>query len=65
MGERLKARDLTDPKVQATFTYEKAMKDVKEGVTVHGRKVMPGCASKLSDEEIKALVTHLRTLKKK
>lgn len=65
MGQRLKTGDLTDPKVQSTFTDKQAVKNIKDGLTLNGKKVMPGFSSKLSDEDIKALVVHLRTLKKK
>lgn len=65
MGQKLKVRDLTDAKVQSSFTDEQAFKDIKQGMTVEGKKVMPGFAEKLTDEDIKALVSHVRTLKKK
>jgi mono/diheme cytochrome c family protein len=64
MGRRLEIRDLTDPKVQASFTDAIAVKDVKEGVTVDGRKKMPAYADTLTQAQIKDVVAYLRTFKK-
>ena len=52
-----------DPKVQALFTDEKAFAAIKEGVK-EGDKSKMKPAEKLTDEEIKALVSYVRTLKK-
>ena len=64
MGMKLNAKDLTDPKVQAAFTDEKAAQSIKEGVKENGKTTMKAFGDKLSDEEIKALVAYVRTLKK-
>ncbi len=64
MGKQLSAKDLTDPKVQAAFTDAKATQSIKEGVKQNGKTTMKAFAGKLSDEEIKALVAYVRTLKK-
>ncbi len=64
MGKKLEVRDLTDPKVQASFTDEQALKSTKEGVKAEGKTKMPAFADKLSDDEIKAVVTYLRSFKK-
>jgi mono/diheme cytochrome c family protein len=64
MGKTLNAKDLTDPKVQAEFTDAKATQSIKEGVKQNGKTTMKAFAGKLSDEEIKALVAYVRTLKK-
>lgn len=64
MGMKLNAKDLTDPKVQASFTDAKAAQSIKEGIKENGKTVMKAFGDKLSDDEIKALVAHVRTLKK-
>jgi mono/diheme cytochrome c family protein len=64
MGKLLNAKDLTDPKVQAEFTDAKAAQSIKEGVKQNGKTTMKAFAGKLTDDEIKALVAYVRTLKK-
>src|SRR6266702_4135801 len=64
MGKLLSAKNLTDPKVQAAFTDAQATKSIKEGVKQGGKTTMKAFAGKLTDDEIKALVTYVRTLKK-
>jgi mono/diheme cytochrome c family protein len=64
MGKQLNAKDLTDPKVQAAFSDAKATQSIKEGVKEGGKTTMKAFAGKLSDDEIKALVAYVRTLKK-
>jgi mono/diheme cytochrome c family protein len=64
MGKQLNAKDLTDPKVQAAFSDAKATKSIKEGVKDNGKTTMKAFAGKLTDDEIKALVAYVRTLKK-
>ena len=64
MGKTLSAKDLTDPKVQAEFTDAKATQSITEGVKQNGKTTMKAFGGKLSDDEIKALVAYVRTLKK-
>ena len=64
MGKTLNAKDLTDAKVQAEFTDAKATQSIKEGVKENGKTTMKAFGGKLSDDEIKALVAYVRTLKK-
>jgi cytochrome c6 len=64
MGKTLSAKDLTDPKVQAEFTDAKATQSIKEGVKQNGKTTMKAFSGKLSDDDIKALVAYVRTLKK-
>jgi mono/diheme cytochrome c family protein len=64
MGKQLAAKDLTDPKVQAAFSDAQATKSIKEGVKVGGRTTMKAFGGKLTDDEIKALVAYVRSLKK-
>jgi len=63
MGKKLEIKDLTDAKVQAEFTDEKAFKSIKEGIK-DGEKTKMKPAEGLTDDEIKALVAHARTFKK-
>ena len=64
MGLKVGAKDLTDPKVQASFSDEQAAKSIKEGMKEGGKTVMKAFGGKLSDAEIKALVAYVRTLKR-
>jgi mono/diheme cytochrome c family protein len=64
MGKTLNAKNLTDPKVQAAFSDAKATQSIKEGVKENGKTTMKAFAGKLTDDEIKALVAYVRTLKK-
>jgi mono/diheme cytochrome c family protein len=64
MGKTLNAKDLTDPSVQASFTDAKAAEVIKNGVKENGKTTMKAFAGKLTDDEIKALVAYVRTLKK-
>jgi mono/diheme cytochrome c family protein len=64
MGKALNAKDLTDPKVQGAFSDAKATQSIKEGVKEGGKTTMKAFGGKLTDDEIKALVAYVRTLKK-
>jgi mono/diheme cytochrome c family protein len=64
MGKKNGAKDYRDAKVQAEFTDAKAMEIIKNGVTDGGKTKMKGFKDKLSDEEVKALVGYVRSLKK-
>jgi cytochrome c6 len=64
MGKTLSAKDLTDPKVQSEFTDAKATQSIKEGVKQNGKTTMKAFGGKLSDDDVKALVAYVRTLKK-
>ena len=64
MGKMVGAMDLTDPKKQASFTDAKATDAIKNGVKQNGKTTMKAFAGKLTDDEIKALVAYVRTLKK-
>ncbi len=65
MGHRLHIKDLTDSKVQDALTDAQATKDIKDGITENGRPVMKAFGGKLSDEQIKDLVAHVRSFKAK
>ena len=64
MGKALNAKDLTSPQIQSSFTDAEAATAIKDGVTKEGTTRMIAFGGRLSDEEIKALVAHVRTLKK-
>ncbi len=65
MGKKLKVADYTDPKVQAKFTDEEMIKITKEGKKEGSKTLMKAYADVLSDQEIKELVAHIRSLAKK
>ena len=64
MGKMLNAMDLTDPKKQASFTDAQAATAIKDGIKQNGKTTMKAFGGKLTDDEIKALVAYVRTLKK-
>lgn len=64
MGKKLSIADLTDAQVQAKFTDADAVKAVKEGIKGKDGKLAMKPIEGLSDEEINALVTVVRGLKK-
>ncbi len=63
MGQKLSIKDLTDAKVQAAFTDADAFKALKEGLKDSDGKTRMKAVENLSDDEIKALVAYVRTLK--
>ncbi len=64
-GKMAETKDLTDAAYQASFTDEKAVQQVKDGLKdKNGKERMKPFAGKLSDAEIEALVAHVRTFKK-
>ena len=64
MGQKLEIKDLTDAKLQTDLKDEQAFKSVKEGIKDKEDKIKMKAAEGLSDDEIKALVAFVRTLKK-
>jgi cytochrome c553 len=63
MGRNLDIKDLTDAKVQASFDDAQATKAIKEGVAENGKEKMKAFGNKLSDDDVKALVAHVRSFK--
>jgi cytochrome c553 len=63
MGEKLGVKDYTDAKVQADLKEDKMAKSIKEGIK-DGDKTKMKAFSDLSDDEVKALVAHVRAFKK-
>jgi len=64
MGKKLKIRSMADATFQASFTDEEAVKAVKEGIKDPTGKVKMKPIEGLADDEITALVKHVRELKK-
>lgn len=65
-GQKMGTKDFTDPKVQESLKDDVIFKAIKEGVKgKDGKDLMKPYADKLSDEEIKALVTYIRAFKPK
>ena len=64
MGQKLAIKNLTDAKLQSEMKDEEAFKAIKEGIKDSEGKIKMKPAEGLSDDEIKALVAQVRTLKK-
>ena len=64
MGQKLGIKDMTDAKVQEGFKDEEAFKAIKEGLKDKEGKTQMKAAEGLSDDDIKALVKHVRCFKK-
>ena len=64
IGKKLKVKDYTDANVQASFTDEQAIKTTNDGATKDGKDLMKGFKDELKPDEVQALVTYIRTLKK-
>ena len=56
LGQKLGCKDYSDPKVQAAVKDDQMFKSVKEGLKKGDTEVMKPYSTKLTDEEIKALV---------
>jgi len=63
IGAKLGCKDFTDAKVQADLKDDAAFKAIKEGLIVDGKTLMKPFDT-LSDDDIKALVAYIHTLKK-
>ncbi len=63
MGQKLGVKDFTDAKVQAELKDDAAAKTIKEGMKDKDGKTLMKAFDTLSDEEIKALVQYVRSLK--
>ncbi len=64
MGQKLGIKDYSDAKVQGEMKDDAAFKAIKEGLKDKEGKVLMKPTEGLSDDEIKALVAHMRTFKK-
>src|SRR4030095_1000359 len=64
MGQKLGIKDLTDAKLQGELKDDQAFKSIKDGIKDSEGKIKMKPADNMSDDEIKALVQYVRTLKK-
>jgi mono/diheme cytochrome c family protein len=64
MGEKLAVKDYTDAKVQDSMKDDAMIKAIKDGVKDGEKTKMKGFGDVLSEDEIKALVKHVRDFKK-
>ncbi|MBA3849858.1 MAG: cytochrome C [Opitutus sp.] len=64
-GKRLKITDLSNPQVQASFTDAQAFKVIKNGLKDDRGVIMHPTSYRLTDDEITALVKHVRSLKRR
>ena len=64
IGQKLGVKDFTDAKVQADLKDEVATKNIKEGMKDADGKTLMKPFDTLSDDEVKALVQYVRSLKK-
>lgn len=64
MGKKSGAKDYSTAKVQEELKDDAAIKAIKEGYKDKEGKVVMKPAEGLSDEDIKALVAHMRSFKK-
>lgn len=64
MGKKLGAKDYSDAKVQSELKDAAAVKAIKEGFKDKEGKILMKPAEGISDEDAKALVAYMRTLKK-
>ena len=63
-GRMAGVKDQTDPAYQATLDDARSFTSIKEGLKDGGKDKMKPFKDKLSDDEIKALIAHVRSLKK-
>ena len=63
-GRMAGVKDQTDAQYQAGLKDEKMFTSIKEGLKEGEKEKMKPFKDKLSDDEIKALVAHVRTFKK-
>jgi cytochrome c6 len=64
MGQKVGVKDLTDVKVQGAFTDDQAFKTIKDGKKDSEGKILMKPAEGTTDDDIKALVAHMRAFKK-
>ena len=63
-GKMAGVKDQTDAQYQAGLKDDKMFAAIKDGLKEDGKEKMKPFKDKLSDDEIKALVAHVRSLKK-
>jgi len=64
-GRMAQVKDMTEASYQASFDDNRALAQIKDGMKDEkGKDRMKPFKDKLSDDEIKALIAHVRSLKK-
>jgi cytochrome c553 len=63
MGQKLGAKDYTDPQVQAAMKDDEAFKAIKEGLKDQDDKSLMKPYDTLTDDQIKALIAYMRAFK--
>lgn len=63
-GKMAGVKDQTDAQYQSGLKEDKMFAAVKDGLKEDGKEKMKPFKDKLSDDEIKALIAHVRSLKK-
>ena len=63
-GKQSGAKDMTEAAYQSSKKDDNMFKVIKEGLKDRGQDVMKPFPAKLTDDEIKALVAHVRAFKK-
>jgi len=64
MGRKLYINDLTDASFQAKFTDAEAAESIKSGLKDAKGKVIMKAIAGVTDADVKALVTYVRSLRK-
>lgn len=64
MGKQAGAKDYSDAKIVAEINDQRAFDGIKNGLTVKGKEIKKPMGDKLKDDEIKALIAHMRTFQK-
>ena len=63
MGKKAQVKDMTTAEYQASLKDDKAFKSIKDGIK-EGEKIVMKPSEGLSDDDIRALVAHIRGFKK-
>jgi cytochrome c6 len=63
LGKKSEVKDMTTAEYQATLKEDKAFKSLKEGIK-EGDKIRMKPAEGVSDDDIRALIAHVRSFKK-
>lgn len=64
-GRRLNITDLSNRQVQAFISDEQATRAIKQGIRDDKGEIMHPVGASFSDDEVKALVRHFRSLARK
>lgn len=64
VGRKLHLRDYSSRKIQAEFTDEQAMDQIRHGKMKENKTMMPAFKGKLSEAEMAQLLSYLRSMAK-